>query len=404
MKRFRIAAVAALTTAVLALPAAHAATPNTPPIPVDDVVVTTSGGSIDIPVLANDLDPDHDALRLGWVSVPGAGTIAFNADGSIRYTANADFAGVDSFMYAASDGTDNSPAADVVIKVVDATKPVLSLPAAITAEAAGAAGARVSYTATATDNVDGALTPSCTPAGGGTFALGTTRVACTVSDAAGNTATGSFDVKVQDTTAPTLVVPAQPLATTSSSPAGTAVSYGVTATDAVDAAPRISCTAGSGSLFAPGTTHVSCTATDASGNSTTNSFDVVVTYAAPTNRAPVCSTVSVSTDVLRSPDGSFRLVFLYGATDADGGRLSYRIDGVTQDEATSRDADAFRLLGGALLLRAERDWSGDGRVYTIAYTVTDSHGASCSGTETVSVQRDSWRAAVKSPRSYDSLG
>jgi hypothetical protein len=39
---------------------------------------------------------------------------------------------------------------------------------------------------------------------GGTFALGTTAVTCTASDASGNAVSGSFDVTVRDTTAPTI--------------------------------------------------------------------------------------------------------------------------------------------------------------------------------------------------------
>lgn len=86
--------------------------------------------------------------------------------------------------------------------VVDCDPPVLTLPADMTVEATGAGGATVTYTASASDAVDGPITPSCSPASGSLFALGSTVVTCSATDAAGNTATGTFSVTVVDTTAP----------------------------------------------------------------------------------------------------------------------------------------------------------------------------------------------------------
>ena len=53
--------------------------------------------------------------------------------------------------------------------------PVLSLPANMTVEATSAAGAVVTFAATANDPEDGALTPTCAPASGSTFPLGRRR-------------------------------------------------------------------------------------------------------------------------------------------------------------------------------------------------------------------------------------
>jgi hypothetical protein len=82
------------------------------------------------------------------------------------------------------------------VAVADTTPPSLKLPGGITAEATGPAGAAVSYTATATDLVDGSVPVSCTPASGSAFPAGTTTGSCAASDAHGNTATGSFTVTV----------------------------------------------------------------------------------------------------------------------------------------------------------------------------------------------------------------
>ncbi len=90
------------------------------------------------------------------------------------------------------------------VTVRDTMPPVLSLPAPLIAEATSASGATVSYSASASDLVSGAVTVACSPASGSTFPLGTTTVNCSASDAAGNTAHGSFTVAVRDTTPPVI--------------------------------------------------------------------------------------------------------------------------------------------------------------------------------------------------------
>jgi hypothetical protein len=80
--------------------------------------------------------------------------------------------------------------------VPDTVPPVISLPSTINTKSATAA-AIVIYTATATDNVDPAPVVTCTPASGQAFPTDqATTVTCTATDAAGNTATGSFRVAV----------------------------------------------------------------------------------------------------------------------------------------------------------------------------------------------------------------
>ncbi|WP_377325195.1 HYR domain-containing protein [Pimelobacter simplex] len=68
------------------------------------------------------------------------------------------------------------------VTVADTTAPVITVPDDITVEATGAAGAVVTYQASATDLVHGDVPVSCTPASGGTFEIGTTTVTCTAAD------------------------------------------------------------------------------------------------------------------------------------------------------------------------------------------------------------------------------
>jgi hypothetical protein len=83
------------------------------------------------------------------------------------------------------------------------------------------------------------------------------------------------------------------------------------------------------------------------------------------------------------------LITLSGATDADGDTLGYHIDAVTQDEYVTgvgddTSPDAALPSAGAdsnqVLVRSEANSRFNGRVYRIAYTVSDGQGGSCSGT------------------------
>jgi hypothetical protein len=81
-------------------------------------------------------------------------------------------------------------------------------------------------------------------------------------------------VHVVDTTPPVLALPSSPVYTATLS--GIVVVYTATATDLVSGAVAISCTPPSGSLFPIGTTTVTCSASDTSGNKSTGSFVVTV--------------------------------------------------------------------------------------------------------------------------------
>jgi len=91
---------------------------------------------------------------------------------------------------------------------VDTIPPLVLTPGDITKQATDSSGANVSFTATAIDNVNQILTTSCTPSPGSKFTVGSTQVVCSVTDSAGNSATGTFTVTVQSSaTTPPVVIP-----------------------------------------------------------------------------------------------------------------------------------------------------------------------------------------------------
>jgi hypothetical protein len=101
------------------------------------------------------------------------------------------------------DGQPGGPAfvETISIDVNDITPPVVTVDDQ-TVEATSPAGAVINYPATAVDNVDGPLTPTCTPPSGSLFPLGPTLVTCTATDAAGNTGVDTAIMTVVDTTPP----------------------------------------------------------------------------------------------------------------------------------------------------------------------------------------------------------
>ncbi|GAB3458977.1 hypothetical protein GCM10027321_15640 [Massilia terrae] len=104
-------------------------------------------------VLANDADPNGDALSAVLVNGPAHGTLKLNADGSFEYLAAANYNGADSFSYQASDGFGGLSA---VTKVDLSVAPVNDAPVAVADAAAVLENGTVTIEVLANDSdVDG---------------------------------------------------------------------------------------------------------------------------------------------------------------------------------------------------------------------------------------------------------
>lgn len=90
--------------------------PNTAPVAVDDTAVVDQDSNILVDVLANDSDPDGDALTIQSIDAVGNGVAVIEA-GEIRYTPNAGFSGPDTITYTISDGQGGTATATVNIDV-----------------------------------------------------------------------------------------------------------------------------------------------------------------------------------------------------------------------------------------------------------------------------------------------
>ncbi len=91
--------------------------PNQPPDAIDDSVSTDEdAGPLDVAVLANDSDPNGDALAITSASDPANGTVSV-AGSAVTYLPDADFNGTDSFTYTVSDGRGGTDTATVSVTV-----------------------------------------------------------------------------------------------------------------------------------------------------------------------------------------------------------------------------------------------------------------------------------------------
>jgi hypothetical protein len=190
---------------------------------------------------------------------------------------------------------------------IDRTPPVLTVPAPFTTAASTAAGAPITFSVSAADDLSGSLDPACIPASGGLFAMGQTTVDCQVSDRAGNAASASFVVTVADQTPPAVVGASVTVEATG--PDGALVAFGATATDTVDGTLPAACTRAPGSMFGLGATLVTCTATDAAGNTGQSTLTVSVVDTTP----PVIS----GQDLTVTAPGPLGAPVLLGVTAAD---------------------------------------------------------------------------------------
>lgn len=96
-----------------------------PPVANDDSYGTATGVPLNVPagsgVLANDSDPNGDALSAILLDDVSSGTLSLNANGGFSYTPANNFEGVATFRYRASDGGRLSAPAVVSITVNDAS-------------------------------------------------------------------------------------------------------------------------------------------------------------------------------------------------------------------------------------------------------------------------------------------
>lgn len=93
---------------------------NADPNAVNDDETVEEGDVLNGNVLANDTDPDGDALTAAVVTSARDGDLTLNANGTFSYRPDDGFTGTDTFVYRASDGNGGTDTATVSIEVTAA--------------------------------------------------------------------------------------------------------------------------------------------------------------------------------------------------------------------------------------------------------------------------------------------
>ncbi len=228
--------------------------------------------------------PDYTGLATANDNCPGETVSQAPAAGTIVGV------GTTNVVLTVTDAAGNTATCNFDVVVSDATNPTISCPGNQTGNVDATCNFSIpDYTglATANDNCPGE-TVSQAPAAGTIVGVGTTNVVLTVTDAAGNTATCNFDVVVSDATNPTISCPGNQTGNVDATCNFSIPDYTGLAT-ANDNCPgeTVSQAPAAGTIVGVGTTNVVLTVTDASGNTATCNFDVVVSDATnPTISCP----------------------------------------------------------------------------------------------------------------------
>ncbi|NET86194.1 MAG: tandem-95 repeat protein [Moorea sp. SIO1F2] len=197
---------------------------NEAPVAADDTATTAPNTAVDINVLANDSDPEGDALTVTLDQQSANGTAEVNQDGTITYTPNADFTGPDSFTYQIDDGINDPVTATVNVNVTAAnqapvvtggnntatTEPNTEVTIDVLANYSDPDGDPLTFTIV-TDPTNGtaAVNDNGTPDNGtDDFIIytpnadftGTDSLTVEVSDGNGGSSTATIDITIEDTT------------------------------------------------------------------------------------------------------------------------------------------------------------------------------------------------------------
>jgi hypothetical protein len=118
-----------------------------------------------------------------------------------------------------------------------------------------------------------------------------------------------------------------------------------------------------------------------------------------TNEPPDCTSAFAEPSTLWPPNHRFAAITVNGVTDPNGDPVTITIDSIFQDEPVKGGGsgntcpDANGVGTNIAMVRAERDGTGNGRVYHISFTADDGRGGTCTGEVTACIPHDQGRGS-----------
>ncbi len=373
---------------------------NDAPVANNDTATTPEDTVVNFAVLGNDSDVDGDTLSVTTATVPAAqGTVAINADKTLRFTPALNFNGPATISYSISDGNGGTASAQAVVTVSGVNDaPVANNDTATTPEDT-AATITVLTNDTDADGNPLSVTTATVPAAQGTVTInangtllftpaanfnGTATISYTISDGNG----GSASAQVTVTVTPVNDAPVA-LNDLASTPEETAKVIAVLANDSDVDGDTLTVTvatvpAAQGTVVInPDKTLTLTPALNFNGAATINysisdgnggiaAAQVTVTVDSD-NDAPV----AVNDTATTAEDTAKDINVLANDSDADGDTLSVQ-------SATVPAAQGTVTINPDKTVRFVPALNFNGTA-TIAYTVTDGNGGSASASVTVTV-------------------
>ncbi|MFT4929308.1 MAG: hypothetical protein ACI8WB_005439 [Phenylobacterium sp.] len=318
---------------------------------------------------ADSFDPDNDALAI----TQSADSFGL---GSSTVTLNVSEIGTNPAL---------SSACQATVVVVDETPPSVNAGANQTLEATSTAGASATISPT-TDDACGDVSVTLNPQLAN-YPLGTTQVTAIAIDGSGNQSSSSTTVNVQDTTAPVLSVGAN-VEVEATGPM-TSIDIGAAAASDIF---EVDVTSNQIAAYPVGITTVNWTATDANSNqSSATQMVTVVDTTAPN------FSLNQHADKLWPPNHKMVLVGVVNQVDDLVDANPSVVIEVTSNQDINGNGDGntdsdwqVNQVGDSweVWLRAERAGPKNARHYTIAVTVSDSHGNSTTSTAVATVEHN----------------
>jgi hypothetical protein len=102
-------------------------------------------------------------------------------------------------------------------------------------------------------------------------------------------------------------------------------------------------------------------------------------------RRPTCAQAVASPGLLWPPNHKLVPIQISGVTDPAGSPVSLKVTSIFQDEPVTGGPDGTGLGTSGASVRSDRNGGGNGRVYHIGFTATNSKGFSCDSEVTVGV-------------------
>ncbi|MGB0509718.1 MAG: HYR domain-containing protein, partial [Flavobacteriales bacterium] len=276
--------------------------------------------------------------------------------------------GTTTVTFTATDDAGNETTASFTVTVTDNEAPTIAdMPADTTlSNDPGVCGASVLWDEPTPDDNCGIQTFTSSHDNGSIYPVGSTVVTYTAMDSEGNTTTASFTITVTDDEAPAIPQMDDITVSTEAGICTADVTWSDPAATDNCTVTSLSSDIASGTTFSLGTTAVTYTASDAAGNTTTMTFDVIV----EDNEAPTITEAACNMQVECDGAGNTAALTAW-LTDNAGATATDNCSAVTWSNDFTTMANTCGGAGAVQVVFTATDEAGNTSTSTATFTIVD---------------------------------